>query len=76
MMDQGCLGDCSDLLQKFKQKCHALFPLAKVFQDQTDAINEPSTFNHLNDSMLAKEGQMSNGPIREKFHDGADDIME
>ena len=76
MIEQGCIGDCSDLLQNFRQKCHAMFPLATVFQDQAGTTNDPSTFNHLNDSIVKSEGQITNGPVGDKFQDATDDIME
>ena len=75
-MEQGCLGDCSELLQRFKEECQSMFPLAKAFQDQSETGNDASNFNHLNDHIAGKDGQMTNGPIGDRFQDGADDIME
>ena len=75
-IEQGCLGDCSELLQTFKQKCHSMFPLAKVFQDQAGSKEDSTNFNHINDTSTMKEEKITNGPVGDKFQDGGDDIME
>jgi len=76
VIEQGCLGDCSELLQRFKKKCRSMFPLAKAFQDQSETGNDASNFNHLNDHIAGIDGQLTNGPVGDRFQDGADDIME
>lgn len=53
-----------------------MFPLATVFQDQSDCKEDSSTFNHLNENETQHEQKLSNGPVTEKFEDGVDDIME
>lgn len=75
-IEGGFLGDCSELLPAFKQKCHSMFPLAIAFQDPTEAKDDATTFNHTGDSPAKTDEKLHNGPVGENFHDGGDDIME
>ncbi len=69
-IENGSIGDCSSMLDQFKQECHDMFPLATIFQLEKPAVEEPIECN----SNEADHKEICNGPT-EKRNDG-DDIME
>eukprot|EP00795_Rhopilema_esculentum_P000514 gene514-10194_t len=74
-IEDGHLGDCALLLQQFRQKLSAMFPLATRFRCIEDNEDASATSNHVDHGDKAV-GKLTNGPASENNIAGFDEMAD